>query len=160
MSAPTYQLHPIGVVRAVGQRYQLHIAPPYRPALRHLDQFSHVMVLWWGHHHDNPTDRATLQANLPYAPGVRAGVFACRAEYRPNPILLTTCFLFGVDEPTGIVDLAHIDAKDGTPILDLKPYIPMSDRVREVSVPDWLAMLPDCQEDAAAFFASTDLNFG
>lgn len=47
------------------------------------------------------------------------GVFATRAEYRPNPIAMTTCKILKVDEVKGIVTVADIDAYNGTPIIDL-----------------------------------------
>jgi tRNA-Thr(GGU) m(6)t(6)A37 methyltransferase TsaA len=156
----TYHIHPIGYVRHADGGYQLEILEPYRPALKHLGQFSHVMVFWWAHQHDNDQDRRVMQADLPYAKDVRAGVFACRAECRPNPIAMTTCFIFDVDEQNGIIHLAWIDAFDGTPLVDLKPYIPMADRIRDVGVAEWLKDLPEWMEDAAAFFAETDLDFG
>lgn len=141
-------VRPIGHVMDSGAR--LHIDEPFRAGLRQLNQFSHVVVLWWGHQHDNPHDRSVVETPLPYAPGVTAGVFACRSEYRPNPILLTVCPIFEVDVQQGTVTL-WIDALDGSPVLDLKPYIPISDRVRDVRVARWFEQLPAWLEDAATF---------
>jgi tRNA (Thr-GGU) A37 N-methylase len=59
-----------------------------------------------------------------------------------------------------IVHLAWIDAFDGTPVLDLKPYIPISDRVRDVRIAEWLADWPEWMEDAAEFFAEAGDIFG
>lgn len=156
----TYQIEPIGYVRHADGGFRLEILEPYRPALKELDQFTHVMVFWWAHKHDNEKDRRVMQADLPYAEGVRAGVFACRAEYRPNPIALSTCFMVDMDEENGLVQLAWIDAIDGTPIVDLKPYIPLSDRIRDVGVAEWFKDWPEWAEDAAAFFAEADIDLG
>ena len=81
-----YQLHPIGYVHASDeeQRYSLQIDEAYRPALKQMAQFSHVMVFWWADRMDTPQSRSILTTELPYAPGVEAGVFACRSEYRPR----------------------------------------------------------------------------
>jgi tRNA (Thr-GGU) A37 N-methylase len=65
-----------------------------------------------------------------------------------------------VDAAKGIVRLAYIDAFDGTPVVDLKPYIPISDRVRDVRVADWAADWPEWMEDAAAYFAEHEVDFG
>ncbi len=66
--------------------------------------------------------------------------------------------MFGLDEQAGDILVPWIDAVDGSPLLDLKPYIPMSDRVREVEVAPWLQGWPDCMEDAATFdFAAAGL---
>lgn len=115
----------------------------YRPALRQLGHFSHVIALWWAHQHDNERSRSALQTEPPYAKGKVTGVFATRAEYRPNPIALTTCRILGVDEEEGVIRVNEIDAFDGTPLLDLKAYFPVLDRVREVCIPDWLEGWPE-----------------
>jgi tRNA (Thr-GGU) A37 N-methylase len=83
-----------------------------------------------------------MQCELPYAEGEIAGVFACRSEYRPNPIAVTVCEIVSIDEEAGTVGLTNIDAFDNTPLLDLKPYIPVVDRVQEVKTPDWYAEWP------------------
>jgi tRNA (adenine37-N6)-methyltransferase len=119
--------------------------------LKQIALFSHVIVLWWAHEHDNPGDRSTLITPLPYAPGQDAGVFASRSERRPNPIGLSICPILHVDEANGVIVVAWIDANDGTPILDLKPYVPVTDRVRDVGVAAWFEGLPNCMEDAATF---------
>jgi len=156
----TYQMSPVGYVRAGEDGFRLEILPPYRPALKKLDQFSHVMVFWWAHQNDNPEQRAITTTSLPYAPGVEAGVFACRAPYRPNPIGLTTMFVVDVDVENGVVILPYLDAEDGTPVLDLKPYIPVSDRIRDVSVAKWFADWPEWMEDAGEFFAQHEVELG
>jgi len=149
----TLKIRPIGTVRSGEGTFELVVDSPYRAALKHLNQFSHVIVFWWAHLHDNEEDRTRLETKLPYAEGVEAGVFACRAEYRPNPIMMTVCPILSVDIDGGVVTLMWIDAADGTPLVDLKPYIPMSDRIRDIHVPDWMQDWPQSMEEAAAFFA-------
>ena len=109
--------------------------------------FSHVIVLWWVSGHDTPESREITRCELPYAPGTEAGVFACRSEYRPNPIGVTVCPIIDVDEPFGRVTVADIDAFDSSPILDMKPYIGVTDRVREIRVPDWFEGWPEWLPD-------------
>ncbi len=159
-SQPSYILHPIGYVRASQGNFCLEILEPYRPALKEMRQFSHVIILWWANQNDTAEQRVILTAELPYAPGVTAGVFACRAPYRPNPIALTTMLVLDVDEEKGLVILPWIDAEDGTPILDLKPYIPVSDRIRDVNVAKWLDGWPEWMEDAGEFFAQNEIDLG
>ena len=148
----------IGKVRADDAKgyYALEIAAPYREGLIGLAEFGRVHVLWWAHGIDEPKLRATLACDLPYAKGTRAGVFACRAEYRPNPIDLTSCGVIEVRQEEGIVILDYIDAVDGTPILDIKPYIPVCDRSREIKVPVWFRSWPEWIEDGAAFFSQAE----
>jgi tRNA-Thr(GGU) m(6)t(6)A37 methyltransferase TsaA len=145
------QVYPIGLVRHTEAGVQLVIREPFRAGLKQLDQFSHVIVFWWANRHDNEPDRLTLETDLPYAPGERAGVFACRSPYRPNPIAITICPMFGMDEAQGTILVPWIDAEDGTPLVDLKPYVPMSERVREVQVARWFEGWPQWMEDAADF---------
>lgn len=149
--AETYQVHPIGTVRQSEAGFCLEIKAEYRDALKELDRFSHVHVFWWFDQADEEEWRTLTQAELPYAPGQTAGMFACRGPARPNPIALTTCPILHIDAEKGLVVIAYIDAFDGTPILDLKPYIPVSDRVRDVKVAEWFQNWPQWMEDAADF---------
>ena len=87
----TYELHPIGYVHQGDDGFSLEILEPYRPALKQLEHFSHVMVFWWADQHDNDVSRSMLQCRPPYAEEHVTGVFATRAEYRPNPVAMTTC---------------------------------------------------------------------
>jgi tRNA (Thr-GGU) A37 N-methylase len=125
-----------------------------------IDQFSHIMIFWWADKVDTPQYRNIMKTELPYAPGIEAGVFACRSEYRPNPIAVTLMAILSVDIEKGIVLLPWIDAFDGTPVLDLKPYIPISDRIRDFKVAPWLSDWPDWMEDAPEYFAQHATDFG
>jgi tRNA-Thr(GGU) m(6)t(6)A37 methyltransferase TsaA len=121
----------------------LEILEAFRPALRQLNHFSHVTVFWWADRHDNERSRRIMQTEPPYASGKLTGVFATRAEYRPNPIAMTTCKVLNVDEENGTVRIANIDAYDGTPVVDLKAYFPVCDRVKEATIPEWLSDWPE-----------------
>jgi tRNA (adenine37-N6)-methyltransferase len=120
----------------------LKLETKYKSGLTNLDKFSHVIVVWWADGHEDEESRRQLVTQLPYAPGEEAGVFACRAEYRPNPIAITVCPIKEVDLENGIVKIAGIDARDNSPILDLKPYIPVCDRVNNSRIPDWFKGWP------------------
>ena len=138
------RIQPIGAVRRTpSDETSVEIDAPYRSALKQLDLFSHVIVLWWADRSDNPAMRKTLQCNPPYATEHTTGVFACRSEYRPNPIAVSTCEIVAVDEPAGIVRLRNIDAMDGSPVLDLKAYFPVVDRVRAARIPGYLVGWPE-----------------
>lgn len=139
----TYQIYPIGYVRRSEDDVHLEILAPFRPGLKQLDHFSHVMAFWWADQHDDDESRGMMQTRPPYAEDKVTGVFACRAEYRPNPIAVTTCKILAVDEESGVVQVANIDAYDGTPLLDLKAYFPVCDRVQEAHIPEWLSYWPE-----------------
>lgn len=115
--------------RERGGLARLDIDAPFRPALRGLERFSHVVVLAWLH----LADRRPLVIHPPHADAPR-GVFALRSPVRPNPIGLTVARLVRVDEAAGIVDLDAIDFLDGTPLIDVKPYRPGIDAVPDAVV--------------------------
>jgi len=158
MSSAPYLLNPIGHVVAEGGRFTLQLTPAMAPGLLALDGFSHVLVLWWAHFMDEPEQRKQTQVAKPYrrAPD-EVGLFATRSPSRPNPIAVTVVPLIGVDVERGRVDLGYIDAADGTPVLDIKPYHPATDRVREARVPDWCAHWPQAWEDSASFDWESEL---
>ena len=151
MSTTAYRLDPIGRVRQ-NDGFSLVIDEAYRAGLVELDGFSHINVLWWCHQLDDPFYRQMVIAERPYKQAPAAvGIFATRSPARPNPIALSVAELISIDRENGIVRLGFIDADDGTPVLDIKPYLPATDRVRETRSPDWCATWPTWFEDSATF---------
>jgi tRNA-Thr(GGU) m(6)t(6)A37 methyltransferase TsaA len=125
------------VVKKQGQRTWLEINPELAPALQGLEGFSHLWVLFWFHENDTPKQRQTLQVHPRRNPAnPLTGVFACRSPERPNLIGFTPCRLLSVQG--NIVEVAGLDARDGSPLLDLKPYIPTSDAIPHPRTPEWL----------------------
>ena len=119
----------------------IEIDPPYVPGLDHLGDFSHIIVTFVldraqfdpaQHLHRRPRGQA-------HAPEL--GVFAQRTKYRPSPLGITAVELLGIQG--GTVRVRGLDALDGTPVLDLKPYIPMFDRVESPRVPAWVDVIMD-----------------
>jgi tRNA-Thr(GGU) m(6)t(6)A37 methyltransferase TsaA len=135
-----FRLHPVGVVKRDGERIFLTIKPEYAPALQGIEGFSHLWVLYWFHGHDRPEERATLKVHPRRDPtNPLTGVFATRAPVRPNLIGLTACRL--VQAQGDVLEVADLDAQDGSPILDLKPYIPDGDSIPGATTPEWLKKL-------------------
>lgn len=96
-------------------------------ALRGIEQYSHLWILW----------EFSANKKIKYSPTVRPprlggntkiGVFASRSPYRPNPIGLSLVRLIKWDKDEGALYVGGVDMLDGTPIIDVKPYIPYSDR--------------------------------
>ncbi|MCF7920948.1 MAG: TrmO family methyltransferase [Candidatus Cloacimonetes bacterium] len=131
------KIRSIGNVVRSKNEVLLKLEEKYKSGLTSLDKFSHVIVVWWADGHEDEQSRQILVTELPYAAGEKAGVFACRAEYRPNPIAITVCPIKEIDQESGIVKIAGIDARDNSKILDLKPYIPVCDRVNDSRIPEW-----------------------
>ena len=147
-----FELLTIGQVHATEDGFCLELTKAYIPALTGLDGFSCLNVLWWANLLDNEEQRSVLTCKKPYknAPA-QLGVFATRSPLRPNPIGLSVVSVLQIDYESGNIYVPYIDAEDGTPILDIKPYHPSVDRVREVSVPEWCQHWPQWLEDSAEF---------
>jgi tRNA-Thr(GGU) m(6)t(6)A37 methyltransferase TsaA len=146
---PEITLRPIGVVRnsikepqppgfdwdAVAAR--IMIRPDLEDGLLGLDTYSHLKVLFWPHlvppevigskHRLHPRDdpQNPLQ-----------GILATRSQIRFNPILTSAVRLLRVKR--NVLSVRGLDAVDGTPVLDIKPYFPHFDSVPDATVPDWV----------------------
>ena len=129
-----FTLRRIGSVHKEDGLTTLVINEEVEPALLGLDGYSHAWVLWWFDQNDTPERRSILQVHpRGDSSNPLAGVFACRSPARPNLIALSLVQILSVEG--NVVKIEQIDAFDGTPILDLKPYIPGYDSA-EASVPD------------------------
>lgn len=129
-------LNPIGKVHKVEESTKLILEKKCEPALNGLDENSHVWVLWWFDRNDTVDKRSVLQVHPCGNPeNPLTGVFACRSPYRPNLIALSLCRILSVKN--NVVEVENIDAFDGTPILDLKPYVPGYDSADDAVTPKW-----------------------
>ncbi|MFT3921620.1 MAG: tRNA (N6-threonylcarbamoyladenosine(37)-N6)-methyltransferase TrmO [Myxococcales bacterium] len=107
-------------------RVELFEGQGYEDALSDLDRFDHLWLVFWFDR--NVGFRPKV---LPPRSAVKRGVFATRAPYRPNPIGLSAVELVGIEGLT--VHVRGVDLLDGTPVLDLKPYVPYSDAIPQAS---------------------------
>lgn len=109
----------------------LELLPPYdrAEAVRGLDGFSHVWLIFGFHATAGQGWRPTVRP--PRLGGnTRLGVFATRSTFRPNPLGLSVVRLAGIDTEAGVrLRLAGVDLLDGTPVYDIKPYLPYADAV-------------------------------
>ncbi len=108
----------------------LRLLPPYNTAdaVRGLEQFSHLWLIFQFHHIPDRTWHATVRP--PRLGGnQRVGVFASRATHRPNPLGLSKVALHKIEVNNGdvMLHLGSLDLVDGTPIFDIKPYITYAD---------------------------------
>ena len=112
-----------------GHPGRIELAPGrnFETALRDLEGFERIWVIF--QFHENEGWRPTTRPPVP-APGrERVGTFASRSPYRPNPIGLSCVRLLKVDGLTLYVD--ESDLLDGSPVLDIKPYVPLADAFPE-----------------------------
>lgn len=111
---------PIQPSGARGVQGSIVIEETYAPGLKDLDGFSHLILLY--HFHGSEGFQLTI---TPFLDTVPRGLFATRAPRRPNPIGLSVVRLLGVNGCTLAVQ--DIDVLDGTPLLDIKPWVPAFD---------------------------------
>ena len=127
-------IKPIGLVRSENGVFSIELEKQFIPALTNLDGFSHIQILWWGHLYSTPENRGVLVGEKPYKTGPdKIGIFATRSPVRPNPVLITNIFIQKIDYEKGIIYTPYIDAEDGTPVIDIKPYH-KSERIKEGSI--------------------------
>lgn len=142
----------IGRVNPTGVGFTITLEQHYADGLIGLGDFSHAIVLWWASESDSSEQREQLVYRKPYAKNPDdVGVFGSRSPSRPNPIGLSVISLQQVDIENATVATPYIDTEPGTPIIDIKPYFPASDRVRDVAMPSWCSHWPACYEDSASF---------
>jgi tRNA-Thr(GGU) m(6)t(6)A37 methyltransferase TsaA len=138
----SYVIKPIGFVRKYKDQPYLEINEAYWDATTHLEFFSHIIVLWWIDGRDTPESRTTILANPPRNKGsLPSGVFSCRSPARPNPIGHTIVRIVRLESGNNRIYIDHMDANDASPIIDIKPYLPSSDRVDEAQVAPWFENL-------------------
>lgn len=139
MTPQSYRILPVGVIHHTDDAACIEISQPYETALLGLEGFSHITVLYWFHENDTPQLRGILQVHpkknkdLPLT-----GVFATHSPVRPNPIAMTFCNILRIDGLSIFID--GIDARDGSPVIDIKPYIPIDKlRAAEIKIPAWVS---------------------
>lgn len=97
-----------------GPLCRVEVDAPWQPALKGLDRYNRVELLYWMHQ-----ARRDLILQSPKSDGATTGTFALRSPVRPNPIATSLCELVAVEE--GALLVRGLDCVDGTPLLDLKP---------------------------------------
>ncbi len=140
------EYHPIGIIHtsfktpdgapiqpmgARGSSAEIIIAPDFVEGLSDLAGFSHIILLY----HFHLSKKFTLKIK-PFLDNTAHGLFATRAPSRPNPIGLSVVRLVEIDGPK--LKIKDADVVDGTPLLDIKPYVPAFD-AHEVDRIGWLA---------------------
>lgn len=121
---------PIQPDRSGSTRGTIEIRPEYAAGLRDLEGFSHIIVLYCFH-----LSHGFELEVVPYLDDQPRGLFATRAPRRPNPIGLSVVRLEWVRD--NVLEIANVDMIDGSPLLDIKPYVPQFDRETEIRI-GWL----------------------
>ncbi|MBN1959259.1 MAG: tRNA (N6-threonylcarbamoyladenosine(37)-N6)-methyltransferase TrmO [Desulfuromonadales bacterium] len=143
------QIRPIGVIHspfnniaempiqpsgAQGVAGKIEIDSDLVEGLKDLEGFSHIIVLYQFHQ----VTRTELSVT-PFLDATAHGIFATRAPTRPNPIGLSVLALKSIS--ANVLNVGNVDILDGTPLLDIKPYVPEFDHPAEVRI-GWLQKSP------------------
>lgn len=110
---------PVQPAEGAGIKGTVEVFEEYRPALKDLDGFSHIVLIWVLHR----SEGYSLQV-VPHRHSEIRGLFATRSPNRPNPIGLSVVRLDSIDE--GILHIRDVDMLEGSPLLDIKPWVPES----------------------------------
>lgn len=121
---------PIQPAGASGVEGRIEIFPEFEQGLKDLDGFSHIILLY----HFHRVEGCSLLVT-PFMDNVRRGIFSTRAPKRPNPIGISVVRLVRISG--SMLDIENVDILDGTPLLDIKPYVPQFDN-HPVSSIGWL----------------------
>ena len=147
-------IHPIGIIHsehknksetpiqpifARGCKGHAEIFPEYIEGLKDLDGFSHIFILF--HLHKSGTVKLHVK---PFLDNKERGLFSTRAPSRPNPIGMSIVEITGIKD--NLIYLDNLDILDGTPIIDIKPYIGKFDKI-ESTRSGWLDLISE--KDAA-----------
>ncbi|HMK53647.1 MAG TPA: tRNA (N6-threonylcarbamoyladenosine(37)-N6)-methyltransferase TrmO [Methanobacteriaceae archaeon] len=121
--SPFKDLHgmPIQPIGARGIKGKIELKKKFQAGLKDLDGFSHIILIY----HLHLCNGHSLEVK-PFLDTQKRGIFATRAPKRPNPIGLSVVRLESIEE--NIIHILNVDIVDGTPLLDIKPYIPHFDR--------------------------------
>ncbi|MDD4859944.1 MAG: tRNA (N6-threonylcarbamoyladenosine(37)-N6)-methyltransferase TrmO [Dehalococcoidales bacterium] len=141
----TFIIAPIGFVRSETREAGKHdnegviseiiIDERLTEGLDNIDEFSHIIVLYWMHRAKQPFPIKVHPRRDPSIP--LKGVFASRSPSRPNPVGKATVRL--LERRGNLLRVQGLDAVDGTPVIDIKPYIPGYDSAADAKAPPWVA---------------------
>lgn len=121
---------PIQPLVAKGIKGAIDLDPEFEAGLKDLGGFSHVILLYHFH-----LSRGYSLHVVPFMDDVERGIFATRAPRRPNPLGLSIVRLEGIDGCH--LSIADVDVVEGTPLIDIKPFVPYFDH-RDGATSGWL----------------------
>lgn len=126
---------PIQPMGAAGVEGAVDVFAEFQPGLKDLDGFSHIFLLYAFHH----STGYNLEV-IPFMDTTPRGLFSTRAPKRPNPIGISIVKVDRIEN--GVIHIKNIDVLDGTPLLDIKPYVPAFDCPSNVQT-GWIANSKD-----------------
>ena len=138
----SFSIKPIGVVRKNDDGARIEIFDAFCDGLLGLEGFSHIYVFYWFDQNDTTEKRKTLQVHPRKDPrNPLTGVFATHSPLRPNLIAVTRCGIAALGD--NFIEIDEIDAFDGSPVIDIKCYIPDPPARSDVRLPDWVGRITE-----------------
>lgn len=120
---------------------EIIIYPAYADLLDGIEEFSHILVLYWAHQVDGAGRSLTRVHPMGRKDLPRVGLFSTCSPARPNPILVIAVRLLERNGAT--LRVKGLDAIDGSPVLDIKPYLPSYYSVRDARLSGWMNQILD-----------------
>ena len=118
---------------------EIHVDQKYVGGLTGLSYFSHIIIIFEMHQSTWTPKNDLIRRPQGRGDMPLVGIFAQRAKHRPNPIGITSVRLLGMEG--NIIKIQGLDAIDGTPVIDIKPYYPHYDKVDKSITPEWVDRL-------------------
>jgi tRNA-Thr(GGU) m(6)t(6)A37 methyltransferase TsaA len=115
---------------------ELVVAPELEGLLDDIEEFSHIVVLYWPHLIAEERRGLTHVHPMGLRRFPQKGIFATRSPARPNPVLVSTVEL--LEHDGNILKVKALEAVDGSPIIDIKPYVEIYPEVKNPRFPEWL----------------------
>jgi tRNA-Thr(GGU) m(6)t(6)A37 methyltransferase TsaA len=116
----------------------VEVEPEWADALHGIEGFSHIWLLWWLSRRNEPPETLRVhpegRSEMPLI-----GILATRSPHRPNPLAMTAVELLGREGRR--LRVRGLDACQGTPVLDIKPYLRRGDQIPAATMPAWLQEL-------------------
>jgi len=131
-----YTLKPIGYVNQLDSYQELVISNDYKPALLHVDKFSHIIIFWINNNVKDFFNKVS-ESNEYYR------LLNGRNNYSFSPIRINVAKIKNIREKEGVIEIYNAITPQSTTIVDIKPYFPVEDRVKNCTIPDNLSSLPD-----------------
>ncbi len=133
----SYQIYPIGFIEKFNEFTEIDICDEFTGALLGLESFSHIHVLYWFHQNDTPDKRKILRVHpRKNEENPLTGVFATHSPVRPNLLAISRCRIISI--ASNRIRIDKIDAHNGSPVIDIKCYMPPKNPLKEVLLPEWV----------------------
>ncbi|OQX25802.1 MAG: tRNA (N6-threonylcarbamoyladenosine(37)-N6)-methyltransferase TrmO [Desulfobacteraceae bacterium IS3] len=126
---------------------EIVIDPALEEILEGIEEYSHIQVLFWAHKVPPESRKLTQVHPMGLKEMPKRGIFATCSPARPNPVLLTAVKL--LERNANILKVQGLEAIDGTPVIDIKPYVKGYHCAENPKSPEWMEKIHAMLEDAA-----------